>query len=266
MIEKLLRESLKTNNFELYYQPLIDLSTGKTSHYEALIRWFPDITPQPTTIESISIAERSNLIVEIGDWVIGEACRQSSRWKQEKRRYTKININISVRQFLHLDLYDLIFKNLKKYDLQFTDIGIELTENVLIQANKEVMNSLQKLIDKGMEISVDDFGTGYSSLVFLKKFPLSTVKIDREFVSNADNDPEDLAIIRAIIAMGHSLGLKVVAEGVENKKQYDLVKEAGCDFAQGYYIQKPVAAEELLPFLVSSTVNPDMRVVTKLKR
>lgn len=245
MLENLLREAIKNNNFELYYQPLINLTTNKISSYEALIRWFPSIDSPPATEEFINIAESSSLIIDIGNWVIEEACRQSSLWKLEKHSCTKININISGRQLLHLDIYELILKNLKKYNLAFTDIGIELTENVLLQANETLINNLQKLIDEGMEISMDDFGTGYSSLSYLKKFPLSTVKIDREFVLNCHDNQEDKVLIKTIIAMGHSLGLKVVAEGVEKKEHYDLVREAGCDYAQGYYIQKPVAAEEL---------------------
>jgi len=246
IIENLLREAISNQHFELYYQPLINLTTNQITSYEALIRWFPDMDSPPTTEELITIAEQSNLIIDIGNWVIASACQQSSLWKQKKHPHTKININISGRQLLHLDIYEVIVKNINKYQLAFTDIGIELTENVLIQANDILIENLQKLIDAGVEISLDDFGTGYSSLSYLKKFPLSTVKIDREFVRNAQNDPDDRAIIQAIIAMGHSIGLKIVAEGVETKAHYDLVKQAGCDFAQGYYIQKPVAVKEIL--------------------
>ena len=243
-LEAMLRNSIEKNKFKLHYQPQIDLGTGKQTGCEALIRWHDDDGEEISPSEFIPIAERTDLIVDIGNWVIEEAFRQCSMWKIDGKLGTKININISGRQLLFLDLYDVIFEKLKKYNLEVKDIGIELTENVLIQANEKLLDNLQNLIDAGMEISVDDFGTGYSSLSYLKKFPVSTVKIDKEFIRDAPSDMEDRAIIIAIVAMGHSLGLKVVAEGVETEEQYQLAMDVGCDLVQGYYTKKPLPAEK----------------------
>ena len=246
-----LRQAISNDELQLHYQPKFDLATQTMKGCEALLRWFPKEGGSISPMEFIPIAEKNNLIIEIGEWVLNEACRQRQAWKQQGIDIT-IDVNLSPRQIFHSDIYTEITHLLEQYELDFTDIGLELTENILIEADQSAIASMKKLVDLGTSLAIDDFGTGYSSLSYLKKFPVTHVKIDKEFIRDAHQDPNDKAIITAIVAMSHSLGLGVIAEGIETDQQQDIVIAAGCDQGQGFLYQKPQPADEL----VKSFINP----------
>ncbi|HEC06079.1 MAG TPA: EAL domain-containing protein [Thiolapillus brandeum] len=244
-LENQLHQALRQGEFELHYQPQVQLDAGAVTSCEALIRWnSPSLGAVPPQ-DFLPIAERSELINRIGEWVIEEACRQRQAWL-DLGIDIRIDINLSGRQFFNHDIFTLIENTLQRYGQDHGGLGIELTEQVLIEASDSTLKGLERLHRRGTKISLDDFGTGYSSLSYLKRFPVDVLKIDREFISGAPNDRNDRSIMEAIIAVGHALGLEVLAEGVETRQQADLARELGCDIGQGYLFQKPVPATELL--------------------
>jgi len=243
-IESRLRTAIRNKEFKLFYQPQYEIQSGTLSSCEALLRWFPQDGKMISPAEFIPVAEKSTLIVEIGDWIIEEACRQQQEWKKQNIN-TRIDINLSGRQLRDRDIYNLLSEKLDQFNLEFSDIGIELTENILINSDEKLINSMNKLLEKGTSIAIDDFGTGYSSLSYLKKFPVTTVKIDQEFVSDAPHDPNDRAIMAAIVAMSHTLGLDVIVEGIETQQHEDIAREIGCEHAQGFYYHKPAPAHQI---------------------
>ncbi len=249
LITSRLRLALAQQEFTLYYQPQVDSQSGNTKCCEALIRWLPDKGEEISPAEFIPIAEKSELINRIGEWVIDEACRQRAEWKQKGVLDFRIDINLSGRQFLQNDIFQVLRNSLMKYHLTEADIGIELTENVLIDAGEDNLSNLRSLDEAGMQISIDDFGTGYSSLSYLRRFPVHILKIDQEFVRDAPENEDDRSIMEAIVAVGHRLGLKVVVEGVETEEQHRLAQEIGCDLEQGFFFYKPMPENELYTVL-----------------
>jgi len=222
----------------------MQLENNEVRACEALIRWSIDdewVSPA----EFIPVAEKTGLISRITEWVITTACRQQRQWQDQGLLPIRIDLNISGRDFRHGSVFSLIEQALEANKLTPKDIGIELTENVLIDSDDTVLEKLLTLKESGMKISIDDFGTGYSSLSYLKRFPVTTLKIDQEFVHDAPDDPDDKAIMSAITVVGHSLGLDVLVEGVETKEQVDLCKAMNCDSVQGYYFHKPMPSLEI---------------------
>ncbi|GGX93032.1 hypothetical protein GCM10007160_20710 [Litchfieldella qijiaojingensis] len=255
-----LQYAMRRGELALYYQPQVAARSGRIENLEALIRWFPSEGGVVSPSEFIPVAERSNLIHRIGEWVVREACRQQAQWKAVGLGDYRIDINLSGKQVANLKVFETLETCMQEFQLSPREIGIELTENVLIQADDRVLNVLRRLYHRGMKIAIDDFGTGYSSLSYLKLFPVTALKIDRTFVRDAPHDPSDRAIMAATVFIGHRLGLEVVAEGVENEEQLELVCEMGCDLVQGYYHFKPMSAtdtQKLLSGLV--TVTTDIR-------
>ncbi|MGB5298441.1 MAG: EAL domain-containing protein, partial [Thiogranum sp.] len=244
-----LRSSLAKQEFSLNYQPLVDPQTGNIKSCEALIRWLPVDGELISPTEFIPVAEKSELINRIGEWVINEACRQRAEWKEMGLLDFRIDINLSGRQFLQNNFMDILERYLAKYHLSASEIGIELTENVLIQAGKNNSSNLNNLNESGMQISIDDFGTGYSSLSCLRRLPVHNLKIDQEFIRDAPENDSDRCIMEAIVAVGHRLGLKVIAEGIETEEQHKLAQEIGCDLEQGFFLHKPMESNELYTLL-----------------
>ncbi|WP_277950345.1 EAL domain-containing protein [Halomonas sp. YLGW01] len=244
MAERLQR-ALRDGELCLHYQPQVAASSGRVENLEALIRWFPSEGGSVSPGEFIPVAERSNLIHRIGEWVIREACRQQAEWKAEGLGDCRIDINLSGKQVIQHDVFAILEACMKEFGLTVRDIGIELTENVLIKADQRVLHTLRRLYHQGMKIAIDDFGTGYSSLSYLKQFPITALKIDRSFVRDAPDEPSDRAIMAAMVFIGHQLGLEVVAEGVETEEQLELIREFGCDLVQGYYYFRPMGAEDI---------------------
>lgn len=240
-----LEHGLEQGELVLHYQPQVSAMSGRIENLEALLRWEPAEGPPVSPAEFIPLAERSDLIHRIGDWVLEEACRQRVRWREAQLPLERIDINFSGRQITHPGVFQRFEDCLERHGLGPRDIGIELTENVLIEADEAVLEGLRRLHHLGFRIAIDDFGTGYSSLSYLKHFPVTALKIDRAFVRDAPHQPEDRAIMEATVFIGHRLGLEVVAEGVENGEQLELIREMRCDLVQGFFFFRPMGAEDV---------------------
>ncbi len=252
-LEAELHRALEREELTINYQPKVDLKTGSILGMEALLRWMhPQFGLVPPN-DFIPIAEQTGLIEEISQWVINGVCQQILFWQKAGFGIINIAINLSPVEFRNSDLGNQIIKLVGDYEIPASAIEIEVTETVVMQNMDTAVNILESLNDAGFCISVDDFGTGYSSLSYLKRFPLSKVKIDRSFISDFTKGASDAAIVSAIIAMSHSLGLRVVAEGVETEEQLRFLQDLQCDEIQGYLISKPVPAEDASDFLAQSS-------------
>ncbi|MBF4558773.1 EAL domain-containing protein [Pseudomonas sp. p50] len=242
-LESDLRHALEQNEFVLYYQPQFSGDGKRLTGAEALLRWRHPRRGLVPPGDFIPVLEELGLVVDVGDWVISEACRQLKTWHQAKVRVPKVSVNISARQFSDGQLGTRIANILKDIGLPPACLEIELTESILMREVSEAMQILDGLKNLGLSIAVDDFGTGYSSLNYLKQFPIDVLKIDRTFVDGLPSGEQDAQIARAIIAMAHSLNLAVIAEGVETQEQLDFLREHGCDEVQGYLFGRPMPAE-----------------------
>lgn len=263
--ENALRNALDRNEFVLHYQPKMELSTGRITGVEALIRWNRPGHGFVAPLEFISVLEQTGLINRVGAWVIDSACRQIAEWKDSGVGEIPISVNVSGRQFsqstLNGDVIRATQKNgvdpemlefelqtqraLRENSIDFDLLELELTESSLMTHARKTIGILKRLKTLGIRISIDDFGTGYSSLAYLKRFPIDVLKIDRSFIMDVTTNPADAAITAAIIGMAHSLNVKVVAEGVETIEQFDFLRAQGCDEIQGYYLAPPLPATEI---------------------
>ena len=248
-IERDLRLALERGELRLHYQPQIDLRTGAIIGFEALARWYhPERGIMPPS-EFIQVAEETGLINPLGKFVLQEACRQAQVWRAAGFPQLQVAVNCSAQQFRREGMVKMVASMLEEVGLPPECLELEITESVMIQQPEQVIEWFRQLSDMGLQLSLDDFGTGYSSLSYLKRFPIRKLKIDQAFVRDIGNDKDDAAIVSAIIAMAHSLGLEVIAEGVETAEQLAFLKSLGCDKAQGYYFSKPVPADEFLKLL-----------------
>ncbi len=239
-----LRTALANNEFVLYYQPRFDIRTRELAGVEALIRWrHPEKGLLPPGM-FIPIAESTGMIGAIGEWALDEACRQSVEWRGQGHEVC-VAVNLSARQFRSGNLVERIDKALRDSGLESSALSLEITESMLVGDSVEVIETLKKLSMRGLRIAVDDFGTGYSSLSYLKRFPINDLKIDRAFVMGLPDDENDAAIVRAIVAVAKSLGMRTVAEGVETEEQLMFLKSLDCDEVQGYLLGKPVPPDEV---------------------
>ena len=241
-----LRGALLANQFKIFFQPIVDLSTGRIYKAEALLRWEHPKRGMVSPMEFIPLAEETGLIIEIGNWVFKESARWAKRWVALCQEDFQISVNVSPIQFRdegnHIDAW---LTYLVELGLSGKNIVVEITEGLLLNADFGVIDNLLKFRDADIQVAIDDFGTGYSSLSYLKKFHIDYLKIDQSFTRNLETDPSDMALSEAIIVMAHKLGLQVIAEGVETLGQQNLLATAGCDYAQGYLFYKPMPAEEL---------------------
>ena len=245
-----LHESLNNNEFELVYQPQFDLTSGRIAACEALLRWRP--TREVSSVSPgvfIPVAERTDLILHIGRWVMEQACQQVKEWRELGIKI-RVDINVSGRELVEPGYFAGLDDCRARYGLEPQDIGIELTENILIKAGSEALEELKKQREKGVEISVDDFGVGYSSLSYLKHFPVSHLKIDRTFLKDAPESAYDGALMEAIVNVGHKLDLFIVAEGVETEEQSRYCQDLKVEYAQGFLYAKPMPARELEKLLM----------------
>jgi len=244
-----MQKSLEEGGFELQYQPIIAPSTGKLSSLEALIRWNSETYGDVSPAEFIPVAEESGLILNIGEWILEGVCKQIRQWKEEHGVFLKVGVNLSGIQFSQPDLADRIQRLLEAHSVPPHLLGLEITEGVAMRDIEQSISIMEKLKNLGTSISIDDFGTGYSSLAYLKRFPISTLKIDRSFVVDITTNKNDQAIAHAVIALAEALELDVLAEGVENIDQLNFLVEHGCDYIQGYYYSQPLQTNEVVPFL-----------------
>jgi diguanylate cyclase (GGDEF)-like protein/PAS domain S-box-containing protein len=255
-IEEDLRYALERNEFTLDYQPKIDIGTGIITGVEALIRWMHPIRGRVPPLKFIQVAEDSGLILPIGDWVLRKACAQARAWVDQGLPFTTMAVNVSAPQFRNEHFLEGVFAALAETGLDPGSLELELTESVLMQQPELAASILKKLRDKGVTVSVDDFGTGYSSLSYLKKLPLDILKIDQSFIRKLSENPDDAAIAVAIISMGQSLNLRVIAEGVESAEDLEFLRKHGCDEAQGFYFSRPVPPEEFARLLGQRPFHP----------
>jgi diguanylate cyclase (GGDEF)-like protein len=244
-IEGELRSALGSKQLALHYQPKIDIATGEMRAVEALIRWHHPSRGFILPGEFIPIAEESGLILEIGDWVIREACRQARVWQRRQMPFIRIAVNVSPLQFRQANFVKKLSAALLEHDLEPTYLEIELTEATLMSSAETSVALLKELSALGVVVAIDDFGTGYSSMSYLQRFPVDKLKIDRSFISDVATNPDDASIVRAIISLAHGLRLKVIAEGVESAEQLAILKHMGCDQYQGFYRSAAVPAMEI---------------------
>jgi diguanylate cyclase (GGDEF)-like protein/PAS domain S-box-containing protein len=246
-----LRHALGNNEFELHYQPKIQLATGKVVGAEALIRWHSATSGTVSPASFIPLAEESGLIIAIGEWVLRTACAQNAAWQRAGYPPIPVSVNLSPRHLARGDLVDLIAEVLRTTGLEARYLELEITENIFMRDVDKSLAILVELKNLGVRISIDDFGTGYSSLNYLKRFPVDILKIDRSFVRDIATGQDDAAIVKAIISLAHILNMKVVAEGVETEEQRRFLLDNACDEVQGYYFGRPVPHGEFAKVLTS---------------
>lgn len=248
-LESGLHKALKQHEFKLYYQPKVDLRFNRITGMEALLRWHHKDFGWVSPTQFIPLAEETDLILTIGEWALREACAQNKAWMDQGYPPLCVTVNVSGQQFRRTDMVKVVGQVLKETELEPQFLQLELTESVLMKNVSNTVVKLSELKKWGVSIAVDDFGTGYSSLAYLKRFRLDTLKIDQSFVRDIINDSDDAAIVLAIINMAHSLGMDVVAEGVEYWEQLEFLREHTCDHIQGYYLSRPLPPEEFSQLL-----------------
>ncbi len=248
-LENDLRNAIKGDELVLHYQPQLDTASGRIVAAEALLRWQHPKLGMVSPADFIPLAEETGLIVPIGEWVLRRVCAQLRNWAEAGLSVIAIAVNLSPRQFHQPNIVGMITNALNDYDVPPHLLELEITESSLMRNPEEAAALLMELSDKGLSLSVDDFGTGYSSLGYLKRFPLDALKIDRSFVTDIENNEDSATIASAVIALAHSLGLKVVAEGVELETQMAYLRNLKCDIAQGYLIGRPMPADDLMAFM-----------------
>jgi diguanylate cyclase (GGDEF)-like protein len=253
-LEAQLRRAVEAGDqFELRWQPRVDAATGRLVGAEGLIRWHHPERGLVSPGEFIPVAEETGMIVPIGNWVIGEACRQIAAWRAEGFSGHGFSINLSARQLRDRGLADEVRAAVSRHGIAPGELELELTESMVMEQAELALSQMHALRALGVGLSIDDFGTGYSSLAYLNRFPIDKLKIDRSFVHDMLGDTTDLAIIKAIIRLGHSLGLRIVAEGVERPDEAAMLREAGCDELQGYLFSVPLRAPDLLAWVRRAT-------------
>ncbi len=240
-----LHHALERDEFELHYQPKVDLQSGAITGVEALLRWHSPDMGLVSPAKFIPILEETGLILEVGEWVIARACRQARLWQEQGLPPLRIAVNLSPRQFQSRNLAERIRTLIDQPDFLPEFLELEITESMVMQNVERAIATLEQLRALGVRIAIDDFGTGYSSLAVLKRFPVDCLKVDRSFVRDVPNDPDDVAITRSVIALAHSMGLSVVAEGVETEAQRAFLVDSQCDEMQGFLFSKPLPAAEL---------------------
>jgi len=244
VLERDLRGALDRGEFALHHQPIVELATGRIAEVEALVRWHHPARGLVSPAAFIPLAEETGLIVPLGRWVLGEACRQARAWA-DAGTPVAVAVNLTAREFQRPDLAGEVAAVLAATGLAPELLRLEITESLAMRDAAATVATLVALRDLGVQIAIDDFGTGYSSLAYLKRLPVDTLKIDKAFVDGLGSDAGDTAIAAAIVALGHTLGLRVIAEGVETAAQAAALRDLGCDFAQGYHFARPLPATEV---------------------
>lgn len=251
-LEYKLRHAVERDEFILHYQPKYNLTTGDICGAEALIRWQPSDEALIYPLTFIQIAEETGLIVRIGQWVLETACRKAKQLHTITGKHLPIAVNVSPKQFRQPNFVEIVQQTLVHTGLTPSSLELEITENIMIEDMPKFIDTLHQLKQIGVRLSLDDFGTGYSSFSYLKDFPIDQLKIDRSFISAIEQDNANMAILKAIIFLGQSLGLRVVAEGVETQFQHDFLSSVGCDEVQGYYLSKPLAEHTFDTLILNS--------------
>jgi EAL domain-containing protein (putative c-di-GMP-specific phosphodiesterase class I) len=250
-IEESLRRALERQEFALHYQPKVNLRTGEITGAEALLRWTHPIRGAVPPEQFIPVAEDCGLIVPIGNWVLREACQQARAWVDAGLPMATMAVNVSAMEIRGENFLEGVFAILGDTGLDPSSLELELTESVLIKGAESTASILKTLKTRGVQLAVDDFGTGYSSLSYLRKFPIDALKIDQSFVREITTTPDETSIVTAVISMGRSLNLRVVAEGVETQQGLEFLQDHLCDEAQGFYFSRPVLPHQFAKLLGS---------------
>ena len=245
MLEGALRQAIENDELILYYQPQFDLQNGRIFGVEALLRWQHPHKGMISPEEFIPMAEETGLIVPIGDWVLRHACRQASAWRDAGLPRIRMSVNISGRQFHQIGLVDNLRQILMRADLEPEYLDLELTESTLMDNIEDSISIMEQINQLGIHLSIDDFGTGYSSLAYLKKFPISYLKIDRSFVNDVTSNRDDAAIAVAIADLARNMRLEVIAEGIETEEQRDFLRASNCRYGQGFWFSRPLPADQI---------------------
>lgn len=251
-----LRKAIERDELILYYQPKVDVKSGKVEGVEALVRWQNDTLGLVSPADFIPLAEETKLIIPIGEWVLLEACKTSVSWQKQGKEPVSMAVNVSPLQIEDPDYIDITRKILDATDADPSLIKLEITEGLFLNHIDEKINTLKGLKELGVQISIDDFGTGYSSLSYLGKLPVDELKIDRSFINNVESNEENRAIISSIIYMAHSLSLSTVAEGIENDQQLDYIKTQNCDVYQGFFFSRPLPLDEITTLIPAAGILP----------
>ena len=255
-MENALRFAIERDELTLHYQPQVELAGRSLLGVEALLRWNSATLGSVPPGRFIPVAEDSGLIVAIGQWVLAQACEQVRRWRKEGLGDICIAVNLSALQFLRSDIVATVRDAIEGSAIPAHLIELELTESLLMQNAEDVLRTMRELKALGVRLSIDDFGTGYSSLSYLKRFPVDRLKVDRSFVKDAAENPDDAAIVRAIIQLGKSLKLDVIAEGAETAAQIEFLTAEGCHSVQGYYFARPQPEREVRALLGLAAIPP----------
>ncbi|MBL4764264.1 MAG: EAL domain-containing protein [Colwellia sp.] len=248
-IEEQLHGALARNEFSVHYQPKIDLASARIMGAEALLRWHNPVLGNVPPDEFISVAEQTGAIIPLGQFVLKQAVKQTAIWQKNFDDSFQIAVNLSPRQFRDLQLINVIKQTLNETNITSGSLELEITEGVLLSGHGQVREVLNSITNLGIKMAMDDFGTGYSSLSYLRTYPFDVLKIDRSFINDMTSNSKDKALINAVIAMSHALNLKVVAEGIETKQQYELLRTLGCDYGQGYLFSKPLTTDDMTTLL-----------------
>jgi EAL domain-containing protein (putative c-di-GMP-specific phosphodiesterase class I) len=249
-IENGLRHAVSRNELILHYQPQVDLSSGKIVGCEALLRWQPKGEALMPPDLFIPVAEETGLIHGIGTWVLDEACRQLALWDDEGATPIRMAVNVAVPQLRRRDFVDKVRDTLLRHRIGPDRLEIEVTESVFLNQDEQVRQTLQGLVDLGVQLSLDDFGTGYSSLSYLRNFRFDVLKIDKSFVSELHRNRDDITLISAIVSIARDMSLITIAEGIESAEQQHILQELGCNIGQGYHFSRPVPAAEMARLLL----------------
>ncbi len=253
-MEKEMHDALQQGEFEVFYQPLIDLKSQQIQGAEALLRWRHYEKGIILPGEFIYLAEETGLIVPIGDWLFQTVCRQLKQWHQRGIQGIQVAVNLSPRQFMQKNLLEMVSQCIEHYHIIPGTLNVEVTESIMMRDVEQAIKILQALKAIGVSVALDDFGTGYSSLSYLKRFPVDKLKIDKSFINNLFSDSEDASIVNAVILLGHNMNMQIVAEGIETRDQMLFLMRQGCDIGQGYYFDRPLKAEGMTDLLLEKTV------------
>jgi EAL domain-containing protein (putative c-di-GMP-specific phosphodiesterase class I) len=236
--------AIRDEEFILYYQPYWDINTKKIAGMEALIQWKSPESGLVSPGKFIPILEDTGMIIEVGEWILRTALRKVKEWQNKGHPVVPVSVNLSLIQFRQKDLAEMVKRTMGECGFYPSLLTLEITESAFMQDIDSTSSALKKLKALGISISIDDFGTGYSSLAYLKRFPIDNLKIDMSFIRELAADPDTASIVTAIIAMAHTLNLKTIAEGIETDEQWKILRLLRCDMGQGFYLGKPLPAEE----------------------
>jgi len=253
-----LRRAIERRELEVYYQPILEISTQQIVGFEALLRWHHPLLGMVSPTKFIPIAEETGLIVKLGWWALRQACQQMQIWQQQENCQSMVmSVNLSCKQFLQSDLLEQIDRALDETGLQPQHLKLEITESLFMSHLEATRFKLRRLRNHGIHLSIDDFGTGYSSLSYLQRFPINTLKIDRSFIQHLGTNSENSAIVEAVTVLAHKLGMNVVAEGVETVEQLDYLRAIDCEQVQGYLFSPPITAHQATELLKSGVLKAE---------